>query len=60
MRGLQIILMGLVGFVIVQQIVPVMITGTDSGSVMLRSLLGLSVAVGAIVAALFLWFKPNR
>jgi len=51
MKAFGVILGGVIVFVAVSALVTTQITGTDTGSVLLKSLLGLIVAAGVLFSA---------
>lgn len=48
---------GLVVFIMVQELVGALITGTDSGSVIIQNVLALAVAIGVVIMALSTFLK---
>lgn len=51
-KGLISVAIGLVVFIMVQELVGALITGTDTGSVIIQNILALAVAIGVVLAAL--------
>ena len=51
-KGLIGVILGLVTFIIVQQLVGTLVTGTDTGSLLIINILALAVAIGVVVGAL--------
>ena len=58
-KGLLSVMIGLVIFIMVQQLVSTLITGTDSGSIIIQNILSLSVAIGVVVVALTSFLKSG-
>ena len=48
-RGLITVVIGVIAFVIVDELLKAVITGTDTGSVILRSLLRIIIAAGIMI-----------
>jgi hypothetical protein len=51
-KGLIGVILGLVTFIIVQQLVGTLVTGSDTGSLLIINILALAVAIGVVVGAL--------
>ena len=49
-RGLITVVIGVIAFVIIDELLKAIITGTDTGSVILRSLLRIIVAAGILIS----------
>ena len=49
-KGLVTVMVGAIAFVIIDQVVTSIITGTDTGSTLLQNLLRLIVAAGILIA----------
>lgn len=56
-KGLMSVAIGLVVFIMVQALVSNLITGTDTGSVIIQNILSLAVAIGVVLAALTTFLK---
>lgn len=48
-RGLITVVIGVIAFVIIDELLRAVVTGTDTGSVILRSLLRIVVAAGIMI-----------
>lgn len=59
LRGLISVAIGLVVFIMVTELVAALVTGTDTGSVIIENILGLAVAIGVVIAALMTFLKPT-
>lgn len=44
----------------VTELVGALVTGTDTGSVIIQNILALAVAIGVVIAALMTFLKPGR
>ena len=51
-KGLLDVAIGLVVFILAKQLVTSLVTGTDSGSVIIQNVLALAIAIGVVIAAL--------
>jgi len=58
-KGLISVAIGLVVFIMVSDLVDMLVTGTDTGSVLIQNLLALAVAIGVVVAALMTFLKSK-
>lgn len=56
-KGLVSVAIGLVVFIMVQELVGALVTGTDTGSVIIQNILALAVAIGVVIAALMTFLK---
>jgi hypothetical protein len=56
-KALAGVVFGLVAFVLTQELVGVLITGTDTGSVLLQQLLPLAIAIGVVIGGLLAMLK---
>lgn len=55
--GLIAVALGLVTFIVVTQLVDALVTGTDTGSVIIQNILGLAVAIGVVIGAFTTFLK---
>lgn len=51
-KALMFVAMGLVVFIMADQLITTLITGTDTGSTLIQNLVALSIAIGIVVGAL--------
>ncbi len=58
-KGLISVAIGLVTFIMVQQLVAALVTGTDTGSVIIQNILALAVAIGVVLLALTTFLKEG-
>ena len=58
-KGLISVAIGLVTFIMVQQLVAALVTGTDTGSVIIQNILALAVAIGIVLLALTTFLKGS-
>lgn len=58
-KGLISVAVGLVTFIMVQQLVAALVTGTDTGSVIIQNILALAVAIGVVLLALTTFLKSE-
>jgi len=58
-KGLISVAIGLVTFIMVQQLVTALVTGTDTGSVIIQNILALAVAIGIVLLALTTFLKGS-
>ena len=56
-KGLGGVIVGLVTFIVVQQLTATLITGTDTGSTIITSILALAVAIGVVMGAFRTFLK---
>lgn len=56
-KALISVAVGLVTFIMVQQLVAALVTGTDTGSVIIQNILALAVAIGVVLLALTAFLK---
>ena len=56
-KGLGGVIIGLVTFIVVQQLVAALVTGTDTGSTIIQNILALAVAVGVVYSAFQTFLK---
>jgi len=56
-KGLISVAIGLVVFIMVQELVGALVTGTDSGSTIIQNVLALAVAIGVVILALTTFLK---
>lgn len=56
-KALISVAVGLVTFIMVQQLVEALVTGTDTGSVIIQNILALAVAIGVVLLALTAFLK---
>lgn len=56
-KALVSVAVGLVTFIMVQQLVDALVTGTDTGSVIIQNILALAVAIGVVLLALTAFLK---
>ena len=56
-RGLLAVALGLVIFIMITTLIRTVVTGTDTGSVVIQNVLGLTVAIGIVIAALSTFLK---
>ena len=59
-KALITVAVGLVTFIVVGELVTTLVTGTDTGAVLIQNLLGLAVAVGVVIAALTILLKGGK
>ena len=59
-NALITVAVGLVTFIVVGELVTTLVTGTDTGAVLIQNLLGLAVAVGVVIAALTILLKGGE
>ena len=60
LRAIEMIAIGLFFFIVTRELTTTLITGTDSGSVVLQNALALAVAAGITIAALLGLTKIRR
>jgi len=58
-KGLVSVAIGLVVFIMVQQLVAALVTGSDSGSIIIQNILALAVAIGVVIMALTTFLKSK-
>ncbi len=58
-KGLISVAIGLVVFIMVQNLVSALVTGTDTGSVIIQNILALAVAIGVVLMALTTFLKSS-
>ena len=56
-KGLGAVIIGLITFIVVQQLVAALVTGTDTGSTIIQNILALAVAVGVVYGAFNTFLK---
>gem|GEM_PF-5020686 len=56
-KGLISVAIGLVTFIMVDQLVSALVTGTDTGSTIIQNILSLAVAIGVVLLALTTFLK---
>ena len=56
-KGLISVAIGLVVFIMVQELVGALVKGTDTGSVIIQNVLALAVAIGVVLLALTTFMK---
>ena len=56
-KGLISVAIGLVVFIMTTQLVAALVTGTDTGSVIIQNVLALAVAIGVVLLALTTFLK---
>jgi len=56
-KGLISVAIGLVTFIMVDQLVTALVTGTDTGSTIIQNILSLAVAIGVVLLALTTFLK---
>ena len=56
-KGLISVAIGLVVFIMTTQLVSALVTGTDTGSVIIQNVLALAVAIGVVLLALTTFLK---
>lgn len=49
----------MVVFIMVQQLVAALVTGSDSGSIIIQNILALAVAIGVVIMALTTFLKSK-
>lgn len=59
-KGLIGVSIGLVTFIVVQQLVSALVTGTSTGDVIIQNILGLAVAIGVVIFAFTTFLKGGR
>ncbi len=59
-KGLVSVAIGLVCFIMVSQLITALVTGTDTGSVIIKNILALAVAIGVVLAALTTFLKGAK
>ena len=58
-KGLITVAIGLVVFIMVSELVDALVTGTDTGSVIIQNILKLVVAMGVVLMALTTFLKAK-
>lgn len=58
-KGMISVAIGLVVFIMVQELVAALVTGTDTGSVIIQNILALAVAIGVVLLALTTFMRTK-
>jgi len=56
-KGLLGVVIGLVTFIVVQQLPAALITGPDTGSTIIQNILSLAIAIGVVIGAFNTFLK---
>jgi hypothetical protein len=56
-KGLISVAIGLVVFIMVTELVEALVTGSDTGSIIIQNILALAVAIGVVLLALNTFLK---
>lgn len=56
-KGLIGVAIGLVSYIVVAQLVSALVTGTNTGDVIIQNILGLAVAIGVVLFAFTTFLK---
>lgn len=59
-KGLISVAIGLVVFIMIQELVAALVTGTDTGSIIIQNILALAVAIGVVLLALLTFLKAGK